>query len=385
MAVHAEAEMAPAQQIVGQILAYELVVQREFHHALSKALAHLGQATQWNEAALGIGTAFKKQAVPVGVPPLHTGGDGLRVFAFGNSLICPEFRRIINLQPLAPDLVILFPPPPPQGRRSPASLPGFSCPLQEERPNMDVGARPRATHADRLACEAARGDLAQECLGDFASSHRANRGLFRASRLFTRSKLKSRFLLRALGDSEAIQSRKHTGPTPTSSAISRTERCCREGRPATESKRRGKRDGACDQRARRALYVVTASPCGCDRLAANLRVLRSCFFLLTLPTICSMDRTVSGRSFLKRWKYSSWINSGKGNFQGSCLVLARLPSFFGFSPNSLAIWMWASERWKRRRASIQGRYFSGIFFFFAMGCLFSGSYPMLLKGPLYAM
>ena len=31
--------------------------------------------------------------------------------------------------------------------------------------------------------------------------------------------------------------------------------------------------------------------------------------------ICSMDRTFSGRLFLKRWKYSSSMNSGRGAFQ----------------------------------------------------------------------
>jgi hypothetical protein len=41
---------------------------------------------------------------------------------------------------------------------------------------------------------------------------------------------------------------------------------------------------------------------------------------------------------------------GQGNFQGSWLVLAKLPNFLGFNPSSRAIGMWASERWKRLRA-----------------------------------
>ena len=52
---------------------------------------------------------------------------------------------------------------------------------------------------------------------------------------------------------------------------------------------------------------------------------------------------------------------GQGSSQVFCFVLARLPNFFGFSPSSLAIWLWTSERRKRFLASIHGSYFAGIF------------------------
>ena len=67
------------------------------------------------------------------------------------------------------------------------------------------------------------------------------------------------------------------------------------------------------------------------------------FLLAMIPNHLSMERTLSGRDFLKCWMNSSSIDSGKGNSQGSCFVLARPPNFFGFKPSSLAIWMWAWE------------------------------------------
>jgi hypothetical protein len=80
-------------------------------------------------------------------------------------------------------------------------------------------------------------------------------------------------------------------------------------------------------------------------VAACFRALRSSLFLGSSLTICSMDRTLSGRRFLKCLKYSSSMNSDKGNFQGSWRVLVGL-----------------SERWQRLHASIHGWYSSGIFF-----------------------
>jgi hypothetical protein len=111
-------------------------------------------------------------------------------------------------------------------------------------------------------------------------------------------------------------------------------------------------------------YNGSASSSGCcDCGAVCFRALPCSFFLLSSLTICSMERTFSGRLFLKCLRYSSSISSGRGNFQGSCFVLARLPNFLGFNPSSLAIWMWAWERWKFFRASIQRWYFSGVFLF----------------------
>jgi hypothetical protein len=71
--------------------------------------------------------------------------------------------------------------------------------------------------------------------------------------------------------------------------------------------------------------------------------------------------------------------------RGSCLVLARLANFLGFIPSFRAIWVWASERRKRLRYSIQGWYFSGIFFFFATGHLLTENCCMSPKGPLGAI
>jgi hypothetical protein len=53
----------------------------------------------------------------------------------------------------------------------------------------------------------------------------------------------------------------------------------------------------------------------------------------------------------------------------------------GVAPVTLRVYMmWACERWKRLRASIHGRDYSGIFF--AMGQLFTENGPISLKGPL---
>ncbi len=149
------------------------------------------------------------------------------------------------------------------------------------------------------------------------------------------------------------------------------------GRRGRESRRTISRERP-DRATRKPLYCsrLSCSPDDCDCGAASFRALRSAFFLLESLTICSMDRTFLGRLFLKCLEYNSSMNSGKGNFQGSCLMLAKPPNFLGFSPSSRAIWMWASERRKRRRASIHGRYFSGIFFFFATGHLFTENGPM---------
>ena len=88
------------------------------------------------------------------------------------------------------------------------------------------------------------------------------------------------------------------------------------------------------------------------------------YFLMQSLIICSMERTFSGHPFLKCLKYSSSMNSDKSSFQGSCFVFAKPPNFLGFDPSSRAILdVRASERGKHLRASIHGKYFSGIFFF----------------------
>jgi len=58
--------------------------------------------------------------------------------------------------------------------------------------------------------------------------------------------------------------------------------------------------------------------------AVCFRALRSAFFLLKSITICLMERTLSGRLFLKCLKNSSSMNWGRDVFQGSSLKVRDL-------------------------------------------------------------
>jgi len=53
---------------------------------------------------------------------------------------------------------------------------------------------------------------------------------------------------------------------------------------------------------------------------------------------------------------------GQRKLPGFMFRIGQVAELFGFSPSSRAIRMWASESWKRLRASIRGRYFSGVCF-----------------------
>ena len=67
------------------------------------------------------------------------------------------------------------------------------------------------------------------------------------------------------------------------------------------------------------LFELISPLCSIPFDSCCFRAFRSVCFCFFSFTICSTDRTYSGRSLLKRFLYKDSMKSGRGSFQGSCL------------------------------------------------------------------
>ncbi len=74
----------------------------------------------------------------------------------GRTLGCAAFTHSRDITSSSDGLLVFSEPRPPLGQRRAASLPRVSGPLQEERPNMDVGARRSAIDPNRFQRRALR-------------------------------------------------------------------------------------------------------------------------------------------------------------------------------------------------------------------------------------